>query len=155
MCEHEIDIQAYHDGSLDENRRAQVESHLESCAACRELLADYQKIQRVIRGASLPEMTINASKAVRKAFLRAQDRSIRVMAEWLSVAAAAVLLFMLLNPISATPSKAQPGSPEEWEINAVMAASPIENQAERQVKFAQWVTNDLTLKNEGSEIKEP
>lgn len=103
----------------------------------------------------MPEMSINAAKAVHKAFLKAQDRSVRVLAEWLSVAAAVILLVLLLNPIS-TSSPANPsGSPQSWELDSVMAASPMENPAERQAKFAQWVTNDLTQNSGGFEIKEP
>jgi hypothetical protein len=73
----------------------------------------------------------------------------------LSVAAAVILLALLLNPISTTSGPAKPGTPQAWELDSVMAASPMENPAERQAKFAQWVTNDLTQSNEGFEIKEP
>lgn len=42
-------LAAYLDGELDERRRARVEAHLDTCAACAARLADYRHLGREIR----------------------------------------------------------------------------------------------------------
>ncbi len=48
-------IAAYVDGELEASARAELESHLESCAACRELVAAQRRLGEMF--AALPEVT--------------------------------------------------------------------------------------------------
>jgi anti-sigma factor RsiW len=48
-------IAAYVDGALETSARAELESHLETCAACRELVAAGRRLAEVF--AALPEVT--------------------------------------------------------------------------------------------------
>lgn len=65
-------ISAYMDHELDAASSRQLESHLDQCAACREVLEDFQEIDDVVRG--LPKTDLGpdfAAQVVRKASERA------------------------------------------------------------------------------------
>ena len=50
-------LQAYHDGELHGARLRKVETHLESCAACRTELEQMQRLSALLQGSPLPEFT--------------------------------------------------------------------------------------------------
>ncbi len=62
------DLGAYLDGQLGEADRARLEAHIESCAACREELAELRALQRSLR--ELPEARAPRSFALREADVR-------------------------------------------------------------------------------------
>ncbi len=51
-------ISAYMDQELDSASARQMESHLRQCTECREMLDDFQEIDKMVRG--LPEITADA-----------------------------------------------------------------------------------------------
>jgi anti-sigma factor RsiW len=51
-------ISAYLDGELDAAAMRNMESHLEGCAACKEMAADFERVDAMVRG--LPRLDVGA-----------------------------------------------------------------------------------------------
>src|SRR6186997_1176895 len=98
-CEQTAQIHRYHDGDLSPAEQAFVQEHLTTCGECRELLGDLQDISRMFATVDLPEVTNRAINRMQGAWwkaatAKAEDRSIRKLASWMTAAAAAVLVFV-------------------------------------------------------------
>jgi hypothetical protein len=51
-------ISAYLDGELDSAASRSIESHLDHCAACKEIVADFRRVDSLVRG--LPRLDVNS-----------------------------------------------------------------------------------------------
>jgi anti-sigma factor RsiW len=51
-------ISAYLDGELDLAKTQSIESHLDRCAACKEMVADFQRVDALVRG--LPKLDVGS-----------------------------------------------------------------------------------------------
>src|SRR3954447_23427655 len=94
-CEHEAQVQAYHDDELSPQARVDVEAHLRDCADCQSLLEELRTVSRLLSEAPLPEMREAAVGRFYGAWHRAaagSDRAVRRITGWLTAAAAAVLI---------------------------------------------------------------
>ncbi len=114
-------LDAYHDQELGESQRRLFEEHLPRCAACSEALAQMRLLSRVLRGAALPALPGDVRARLRALSPIVRQRGVLRTAEWLTAAAAAVLvigLFLLPRP---QVSGAQQAVLAPWELTAVYA----------------------------------
>lgn len=146
-CEQTVQIHRYHDGDLSPSERAQVQSHLRSCAECQELLADLENLSHLFATVPLPEVTTRAVNRMQGSFWaaakQAQDQSVRRFAGWLTAVAAAVLLFVPLAQQAERP-------PEEagiWaDTLALIPPSEMRDSPSADlVEVAQWMANDVNI----------
>jgi anti-sigma factor RsiW len=151
MCDRERDIHAYHDGQLSPAIKLEVQAHLAGCADCRQLLAELRGLTVMVRDLPLPELSPRAGMAAREAWRRTRDQGVRRLAEWLSMAAALLLLAMLVG--SGTGKPAHPGAavPADWELAAVTARPPVDDAAASSFALAKWFADDLTTDAGGTE----
>ncbi len=64
----------YVDGTLEAGRRAEVDRHLDACAECRQLVADFEEIRRVAGSLDVREPPARAWTRIERAIqLQAQD----------------------------------------------------------------------------------
>src|SRR5436190_17150911 len=115
-CDCEVQVHRYHDGQLPGAERAGVEAHLRECPGCAQLLADLQRLSINVRGAELVTMPQITLARMQKSFRAVRDRGVVRIAEWLTAAAAAILIGGLL----AWPSeRAEASADMGWENSAV------------------------------------
>jgi predicted anti-sigma-YlaC factor YlaD len=86
-----------HDGEASAAELAELQSHLVSCAACRDHAAALREISARIRGAELPAADAGLLARVREGAAaqvaqQQMDRRVRRLAGWLTAAAAAVMV---------------------------------------------------------------
>ncbi len=159
-------LHRYHDRELDPAGVREVEAHLASCDACREVLADFQSTSRWIASAPIPTVESSRMNAIaQSAWHAAGDRGVRRLAGWITAAAAAVMVFALIdfpaknkidalnggqNALAASTSLASP----EWERAAIMPPGAVllsaDDSGGELVQFAQWMANDLSVGAEQS-----
>ncbi len=153
-------LHRYHDRELDPVGAREVEIHLASCEACRELLADLRGMSGWIASAPLPEVeTARLNAIARSAWHASSDRGVRRLAGWITAAAAAVMVFAIIDfpsknridsyngrqsALVASTSLASP----DWERAAIMPPGPVLISADdtegELVQFVQWMANDLS-----------
>lgn len=126
-CNQTIQAHRYHDGELSTVERAAFESHLETCAGCRALIDDLASLSRTVNSAAPFEMPAMLPSQILRAWKQKQtqsfDRGVRRFAEFLTAAAASVMLFMWLgnNPAGYRTMEAGADAPtHEWEAVALV-----------------------------------
>jgi len=155
MCEHSIQIHAYHDGELSARLRAKLEAHLAGCAECGRELNELRQMARLLVAAPMPQMPADLPARIVRSFenaRRAKDSGIRRLAGWLNAAAAVVLLAatvrmsgMMTRGTEKPPTEASTGL-RDWELTAVM---PPDRQVDDAgsadlIQVAQWMARDLS-----------
>jgi anti-sigma factor RsiW len=152
-CENSNRVHAYHDGALTPEQAAQVEAHLRVCAECRELLEDLKRLTLVFSSVPFSEMTTAAQNRMQGAWhaaRQARDRGVRVLAGWMTAAAAAVLVLVpVLWPQSSadrdqTPASANSGAFVD-SIAFIAPSGPHDEANSDLVQVAQWFANDLSV----------
>jgi len=136
-------VQRYHDGELSVEKRAVVESHLRDCGDCRDLLAHLVSLSSKLRAAPLVDIRPMTVARIRQSWRKAQDRSVLRLAEWMSAAAAAILIAAILT---------WPGHGNEtasadslWQTVAVTPPNESHEGANHElVVLAQWMADDLS-----------
>jgi anti-sigma factor RsiW len=152
-CEHEAQVQAYHDGELSPQARASVEAHLRDCADCQSLLDELRAVSRLLKEAPLPEMREAAVGRFYGAWHRAAangDRAVRRITGWLTAAAAAVLIVGLVRTPGQSTAVAD-ARVDAWELEAAAVAPTPDPSREdagsgsvQLVQVAQWMAQDLS-----------
>lgn len=161
-CPHSRDLSAYHDGELPEPRRLSVEAHLPQCAACRDELRDLRSISRAFAAVRRPAISQQAMARLYRSAPEFLDGAVLRIAEWLTLAAAAVLLVGLLvlpreaaapSPTAPrvatqgpTPSSITSAAWERAERLQAEAAGDTLAQSEP-LRTAQWFAESLSRKN--------
>ena len=143
-CDKVAQVQAYYDGELDAPAKAALEAHLESCAACSDLLAELRGMSLMIAQAPLPGMPLSSLSRYYGAWEFSRQRGVMRITGWLTAAAALLLTTGLLMWPNKTDTHAQ-STLVTWEVPAIMP--PAENQGEsgtELVQVAQWMANDLS-----------
>ncbi len=67
-------LEAYHDGELEESRRQQIETHLQSCEGCRAELNRLQALAHLLQASPLPEGLTPPERFVSQVRLQLQPR---------------------------------------------------------------------------------
>jgi anti-sigma factor RsiW len=141
-CSQAANVHAYHDGELAAVQVASIESHLNDCADCRELLADLRQMSQLVATAPLVDMPPFAMKRMQQAWWAAQDRGVLRIASWLTAAAAAVIFAAVMF----SPSD-RGDTNTNWQVAALTPPTEFvdEPQQNEVIDAAQWIANDLAL----------
>jgi anti-sigma factor RsiW len=155
MCEHSIQLHAYHDGELSPALRVQLEAHVAGCEECRRELDELRQMARLLVAAPMPQMPADLPARIASSFesaRRAKDSGLRKLAGWLNAAAAVILLAatvrmsgMMTRGTEKQPTEASSGL-RDWELSAVM---PPDRQVDDAgsadlIQVAQWMARDLS-----------
>ena len=145
-CQSEL-VHAYHDGELSPEQMAAFEAHLNGCADCRELLADLRKISQLVTAAPIADVPQQASRRMQQAWWAAQaarDRGVRRVASWLTAAAAAVILAVM---IGSPASRRSAESPVVFLPSDLLVPPTVitDEPQDETIDAAQWIANDLAL----------
>ena len=142
-CEKSSQVQAFYDGELPVLMRDDIDSHIRQCPDCAALLKDLQAMSAMLQGASLAPMPAATLKRVQQAWWANQDRGVLRLAEWMTAAAAAVLVgAMMLWPTMRDDNRSAPATPT-WQVAAVMPPTQSREDVADVVELAQWMANDL------------
>jgi anti-sigma factor RsiW len=148
-CERAAQVQAYHDGRLTAQGRAEVEDHLRDCGPCAALLAELRGLSRLIAAAPRARISDQAMLRLRQSYRAAADRSILRISSWLTAAAAAVLVGALRVRPAADRSDANQVqiASAAWQTQAVMPPSPDARDGSAAgsdvVMLAQWMADEF------------
>lgn len=140
-CEFGRKLSAYHDGELAATGWATVEEHLRQCAECRGELEGYRRMSAALaewQGEPAPAELMGRLRG--EAERAQQQRGMLHLAEWLTAAAAAVLVVGMISLFYQSPAQAEPSA--TWERAAVtlrLDAQPNDSDA---VVLAQWKASD-------------
>ncbi len=142
-CDQASQIHRYHDGELSAAQRASVEAHLGRCAECRGLLADLRRLSFAIGHARMRPLSAQTAGRLQQSWKIARDRGVIRLAEWLTAAAAAVLITVLLTkPGSQRGDLA--GQPAVWEMVATTPPTDAQEDSGADVAgMAQWMADEL------------
>ena len=153
-CDFSSKVMAWYDDELTASERAAVEMHLAWCASCAEFAAALRATSRMIVEAPRATMSSEARKRLEQAWWASRDRGVLRLAEWLTAAAAAVLIATLIfwSNGQRTSQTATIAWPAEAEIAPVSTrADAHEEVASNGVDLAEWVANDLAGDRAGEE----
>jgi anti-sigma factor RsiW len=115
-------LDAYHDGELDARQRLRFEEHLQACPSCAADLAQLRLLSRLLQQSPLPQIPLAALTRLHDMSAILRQRGTLRIAEWLTAAAAAVLVLGLYFHVRQPPAVAQPVAvAEPWELTAVYA----------------------------------
>ncbi len=147
-CDRAAQVHAYHDDALAPSQRVALETHLETCADCRELRADLRCLSNLIAAASLAAMSPETMARLSTSGRGARDRGLLRIASWLTAAAAAILVGALLfvperNGGTINQTVATNTDPL-WETVAVMPPQEADEAVPEIVALATWMANDLS-----------
>lgn len=144
-CSYSQRIDAFHDGELGAAEAKVFQEHLEQCPACQGQVAQARALSALLASAAVPQLPEEAMGRLHQAAQKVQEYGIVRIAEWLTAAAAAVLLIGLLGLYRAQPSSVQPAAP--WERAMVTmqvdASAPAGGES---LQLAHWMTSSLAAK---------
>lgn len=104
VCEFLKLVDAYHDGELAIEQRERFERHLASCGICAAELRSLRAISQRLAAGEMPALSEAALNRLHEAANIGEERSVLRIAEWLTTAAAAVLLLGLVGLFRTTPA---------------------------------------------------
>src|SRR5258708_6293157 len=109
-CSFNDQLDAYHDGELDERRRRTLEIHLVGCGECAKRLAELQDIAEMFAAAPRPQISQIAMHRLHRSVDAAMEHGLLRFAGAVSGIAASVLLVgsMWLSRATDAPQAAPP-----------------------------------------------
>ena len=116
-CEFLRMVDAYHDGELSVEQRERFERHLAACGVCAAELSTLRAISRRLATGAMPKLPAETMSRLHEAASVGEERSVLRIAEWLTTAAAAVLLMGLVGLFRTAPSNGTPST--DWTPYAV------------------------------------
>lgn len=143
-CHESRQVQRYYDGELAAAERASVEAHVRECADCRELLADLRGLSSVLVMAEMRKPSVEAARRMERSWRYARDRGVIRLAGWLTAAAAAVLMAVLVGgPGGRGSPSASPSA--LWETAAITPPAELEEDSSSDLlAMAQWMADGLS-----------
>src|SRR5262245_60097146 len=117
QCPQISSISAYHDGELNDTRRADVEAHLKNCAECAAELVELRRLSGLIAGEAVMAIPPEFTRKLHGQVDEMTDSSVLRFAQILS-GIAAVLMIGVGGWLLATPEMPARSAPE-WERAAV------------------------------------
>jgi anti-sigma factor RsiW len=91
-CPYSNEIESLHDGELADPRRAEVEKHLVTCAACREQLADLQNLRKALTSMPMGRLSQIGRHRIHARIDQAMESGVIRTAWMLSGLAASILV---------------------------------------------------------------
>jgi anti-sigma factor RsiW len=155
-CEHQVRLDAYHDGELSPAERSGVEAHLRDCPSCAAGLAAIRRLSGAFADAGprepSHEQLLHLARSVRAAGPSAEARVLLRLFRGTAIAAAVLLACALAGAVYLSQrSKAAAheamvlDQATTWSHSAASATDPVGDgrQSEERVRLAQWIANDL------------
>jgi anti-sigma factor RsiW len=143
-CEYEQKIEAYHDGELDADGRALVESHLALCAACAAHLNQLQAMSQLFATNELPRLSQISRHRLNRRVDAAMEQGLLRFAWAMSGIAASILLvgsawlMHVDDAVQAAPAEAPP-----WvSVSLSNSRDPVVRDAA--TPAAQWYLADAS-----------
>lgn len=137
-CDRTHDLSALHDGELPAAARAELHTHLQSCADCRAELAALRQLSASITAAALAEPSqITMARLVRAP--QTQEYAVRRLAGWMTAAAAVLLAITLLQRPTATES------PNPFMVIELASTVIDDEPPPETLTVARWMATDLAL----------
>jgi hypothetical protein len=109
----------YRDGDLDAATRRQVESHLATCARCRDEFAALEAVVARLSEMSADPMPPDLVAAVHARVARRIERPSAVLLRWALPAAAAAVLVIVMFAVVRSPHEARPPGPVSRDMGAL------------------------------------
>lgn len=154
-------LHRYHDGELDGDASRDVETHLADCRECQKALEELQRLSSIVAMTIMPVVDPRRLTAIsHAAWQSSNERGVRRLAGWITAAAAAVMLFAMVDFPSRQPGEngplvqstsitMVPFAGSDWEQAAVTPMGVASLNAEEGnrdlVQFAQWMVTDLRV----------
>jgi anti-sigma factor RsiW len=136
-------VEAFYDGEMTAADREAFAAHLKNCAACNEELSYLRRISSEIAAASIPAVSEDALARFHGAVNVAEERGVLRLAEWLTVAAAAVLVIGLTGLFKHDTTHASP--PDAWEQAAIAYPTDHDPTVQSDVlQLTEWMRADLS-----------
>ena len=147
MCPESIQLHAYRDGELSVDYASRVQGHVRDCAACQAVLDDLDFIAAELHAAANRKGNDTFSPMLVSRIVRgvgaSRDRAVRQTAEWLTAAAAVLMIGVVL--FGTGESSAAGPRLQVWESVAVGGVVPrADDSASDTVRFAEWIADDLS-----------
>ncbi|MGE5609961.1 MAG: anti-sigma factor family protein [Bacillota bacterium] len=145
-CENNRHLDAYYDGELFGEDLARFEAHLSECLPCRTELQELQKLSELISRVEIPSIPSETMDRLHDYAEMSGEMTVLRIAEWLTAAAAAILVVGLLVLFWERPSYAQ--SVTAWE--QVVINRQVDGQGNGTVEplqMAEWVARGLASEN--------
>lgn len=101
-CDRTNEVQAYYDGEMEPRRMSEFERHLRACVECLRELESLKRLSAVVGQMEIPRLGAEAIERMKQRVREAAERGVLRLAEWLTAAAAAVLLVGVMNMPSGT-----------------------------------------------------
>jgi anti-sigma factor RsiW len=165
-CDQSINIARYHDGELSPTEISAVEAHLLTCSACRVELQSLRTLSQTIHQAKLQSAPASAIQnwtslaRARKVARANQDLGVRRLAEWLTAAAALLLIASSLFEFLGSPVRTMTAQKTHVELSepAVVALDSsavgmdsIAEQNHPYILAARLMATDLGMDEKGIE----
>jgi len=142
-CDQTQHVQAYYDSEMIPADRAAFELHLRNCPACVLELDDFRRLSSHLAGASIPSLSKDALSRLHGVADVAEERGVLRLAEWLTAAAAAVLLIGVMGLFRHDNTHAS--APDTWEQAAI--AYPTDHDptvGPDELQLTEWMRTDLS-----------
>lgn len=152
-CTFKSRISAFHDGELRADLRQILESHLESCAECREEAEALVLVSKVLREPDSEDLTPLELARLREAVCRSvasEESPIRLFGGLLAVAASIMIVCGAWWHVSppAAPQTWSAGETPEWERTAMNLRTTFEpvdgGNATTDPNLAEWMVTWLS-----------
>ena len=142
-CEKVHLVEGFYDGEMSSADRDAFAAHLVRCPICMAELDALQRLSRELAAASIPSVSDEALARFHGAVNVAEERGVLRLAEWLTAAAAAVLVIGLTGLFKHDTTHAS--APDTWEQAAI--AYPTDHDPTVQsedLQLTEWMRTDLS-----------
>src|SRR4051794_17252769 len=158
-CENRVRLDAYHDRELSPGERSDVEAHLRDCPSCAAGLAAIRGMSGAFADAAPREPSHEQLLRLARS-VRAEPSDARMLLRLFRVTAvaAAVVLACALAGAAYLSQRTRAAAHEAmvldhvptWSRSAAIATDPVSDgrQFEQQVLLAQWMADDLRVRQE-------
>jgi anti-sigma factor RsiW len=136
-------IGAYHDGELDESRRAQMDQHLEACPPCAAELAELKKLSGLFVETELPRLSPMAMRRLHRRLDAAADEGVIRLARVASALAACILVAAAVALMRLQPSQT-PAAEPPWV--GIASTGTDSTSVEAATPAAAWYLSNATAR---------
>ena len=142
-CDQTQNVQAYYDGEMNVADRAVFAAHLGTCAICSAELDHLRRLSTHLATVSIPALSPDALSRFHRTANVAEERDVLRLAEWLTAAAAAVLVIGLTGLFKHDTTHAS--APDVWEQAAIAYPTDHDPTVGSDVlQLTEWMRTDLS-----------
>jgi anti-sigma factor RsiW len=143
-CDQVQHVEAFYDGEMSSADRDAFAPHLASCADCMAELYALQRLSRHVKSVSIPSVSKDVFARFHGALNVAEERGVLRLAEWLTVAAAAVLVIGLTGLFRHDTTHTA-SAPDVWEQAAIAYPADHDPTVQSDVlQLTEWMRTDLS-----------